>query len=476
MTKLLLAGSMVLTMSAFSQTTLFQDDFESGSGSWTPNGGSGTNQWIVNSEYTGFSGLVDDTPPEPSGITGYPYSSYMHIHNTMACSGFGLCNASFDTGSSSNQPTTLTSAIDATGYSNVTLGFWYLCNGAAGSAYGTIEYSTDNGSNWTPTGTSYQGVSTWTQTSVTLPAWDNVAALKFRFRWQNGSTGNDPAFAIDQVIVTGMGGGSSASISTLSSTPNSWCFNTASNVTIAFSVTGTINSGNVYTAQLSNASGSFASPVNIGTLNSSATGVLNILGTIPAGTAVGTGYRIRVVASNPATTGTDNGNNMTVHSLPTISVIGNPANGTICPGESVTMLASGAVAYSWAPSGSLSNANQAQTEAAPAGTTAYVVTGTDANGCQNTATFVVVVENCLALEESSETVLQLYPNPVSETVYLQYDETVDVKQVEILDQSGRVIRTNAAGTTEINVSSLSPGIYQVRLQNNGVATTRFIKQ
>src|SRR5690606_37656607 len=53
---------------------------------------------------------------------------------------------------------------------------------------------------------------------------------------------------------------------------------------------------NVFTLQLSNSSGSFASPVNIGSLNSDTSGI--ITGVIPTGTATGTGYRLRIVTSN----------------------------------------------------------------------------------------------------------------------------------------------------------------------------------
>eukprot|EP00353_Schmidingerella_taraikaensis_P002871 CAMPEP_0185587150 /NCGR_PEP_ID=MMETSP0434-20130131/47714_1 /TAXON_ID=626734 ORGANISM="Favella taraikaensis, Strain Fe Narragansett Bay" /NCGR_SAMPLE_ID=MMETSP0434 /ASSEMBLY_ACC=CAM_ASM_000379 /LENGTH=654 /DNA_ID=CAMNT_0028208815 /DNA_START=28 /DNA_END=1989 /DNA_ORIENTATION=+ len=72
--------------------------------------------------------------------------------------------------------------------------------------------------------------------------------------------------------------------------------------TVDFTSTGTFTGGNIYTAQLSDASGSFASPTNIGTLTSTAnTGSINI--TIPAATAAGTGYLIRVISDNPVTTG-----------------------------------------------------------------------------------------------------------------------------------------------------------------------------
>ncbi len=79
---------------------------------------------------------------------------------------------------------------------------------------------------------------------------------------------------------------------------------TTDNGTVAFTSTGTFNAGNVFTAQLSDASGSFASPISIGTLSLSGVdpgGVISI--TIPAGMATGAGYVIRVVSDNPGTIG-----------------------------------------------------------------------------------------------------------------------------------------------------------------------------
>lgn len=87
------------------------------------------------------------------------------------------------------------------------------------------------------------------------------------------------------------------------------------NISIPFTATGTYNPGNVFTAQLSDASGSFASPVVLGTLSGTTSGIIN--GTIPAGTPSGTGYRVRVVSSNYPVTGTDNGTNISINLVAT---------------------------------------------------------------------------------------------------------------------------------------------------------------
>ncbi|MCB9183341.1 MAG: hypothetical protein H6591_05435 [Flavobacteriales bacterium] len=90
---------------------------------------------------------------------------------------------------------------------------------------------------------------------------------------------------------------------------------TAQAVSVPFTVSGAFNGGNTFTAQLSNASGSFASPVSIGTLSGTTNGIINA--SIPIGTAPGTGYRIRVVGNSPVVDGSDNGTNLTINDAST---------------------------------------------------------------------------------------------------------------------------------------------------------------
>ena len=84
-----------------------------------------------------------------------------------------------------------------------------------------------------------------------------------------------------------------------------------STVSVNYTVLDTYNSGNTFTAQLSDANGSFASAVNIGTVASATSG--NISAVIPANTPAGNDYRIRVVSSSPVVTGGDNGTNITIN-------------------------------------------------------------------------------------------------------------------------------------------------------------------
>jgi len=69
-------------------------------------------------------------------------------------------------------------------------------------------------------------------------------------------------------------------------------------VRLSFSVGCAFVGGNTFTAELSNASGSFAAPLSVGTVTPGA--INNVL--IPAGTPAGTGYKLRVVSSSPLVT------------------------------------------------------------------------------------------------------------------------------------------------------------------------------
>ncbi|WP_210521113.1 choice-of-anchor D domain-containing protein [Hymenobacter terricola] len=91
------------------------------------------------------------------------------------------------------------------------------------------------------------------------------------------------------------------------------CATAAANIQVAFTTTGTITG--TYTVQLSDAAGSFTTPTTLVTTGTASP----LTATIPAGTASGTGYLVRVVNSAPATTGS-NSAAFTIVSNPTVSI------------------------------------------------------------------------------------------------------------------------------------------------------------
>ncbi|MBL0102041.1 MAG: hypothetical protein IPP49_20040 [Saprospiraceae bacterium] len=61
-------------------------------------------------------------------------------------------------------------------------------------------------------------------------------------------------------------------------------------------------------------------------------------------------------------------------------------NNVICNGSSTSLTASGGIAYIWS-----NNATTTSISVSPATTTTYIVTATDINGCNGTATRTVTV-------------------------------------------------------------------------------------
>ncbi len=353
------------------QTVVWSDDFNSGGGNWTINvngtsvipGSTPTdaagNAWVIDGNFADASGFFTSIPSSPNG------GNYLHI--TCAdglCTALGVTGCVFNTSNATNKVARLTSAIPGATLSGgpYTLRFEWICNGQVGSAFGKLVYSI-NGGPWQEHSTTYVGTSSWQNEAIDLSTlgWNPGQSFQLGFRWRNQSSGNDPAFGIDNVRITTTVVSNTITTSTIN--PTVYC--AGNNISVNFTSTGTFNAGNVYTLQMSDASGSFASPVTIGTLNSTANSG-TITGTIPGGTAPGTGYRFRVISSNPAVIGSDNGQNITINGTinPTVSITANPGN-TICTGDNVTFTATptglGAVVptYAWTVNGNPVGGNSA---------------------------------------------------------------------------------------------------------------------
>ncbi|XOV66225.1 MAG: T9SS type A sorting domain-containing protein [Fluviicola sp.] len=410
---ILLAG-LLLSTSSFAQTVLYSEDFESGGGSVTLNtsdvsstaGTSGTNYWLINNSYTGGTGTlicfgspfnftVTNTPTQPGGITNAPTSTYLHTVSNAAVSN-GITNSSFQAADgfcafAENNFVEMTNDISTTGYTNVNIDFWWMCGGSA-TIFGELYYSTDGGTTWNLDQTNLNNQGAWLQSNFTNALWDNQATLRFGFRFVNGTTtaASEPGFSIDDIVVEGTsGGGGSNTITTGTSlTPASWCEGNTTTIQVDFTSTGTFNAGNVYTAELSDATGSFAAPTNIGTLTSTAnSGVITAV--IPGATPAGNGYRIRVVSDNPATIGSDNGSNLVINALPTVTQA--PFSDVCSTGGVVNLVGGSPSGGSY--SGTGTSGTQFDPSVSGVGSFPLTYTYTDGNGCSNSA-----VENITVIQ------------------------------------------------------------------------------
>jgi hypothetical protein len=176
----------------------------------------------------------------------------------------------------------------------------------------------------------------WTQYQIILsglPAGNNSGRIAFRYyvTAAGPSGANSFAVGIDQFQFRENVPVSGNTITVGSVTGSPFCPNES--ISIPFTKTGTFNAGNVFTAQLSDKVGNFATPTTLGTLSSTANGT--ITGTIPAGIVVGGGYKIRILASNPATTGAASTAEYAAN--PSMASIVPAGSTVICNGNSVTL-------------------------------------------------------------------------------------------------------------------------------------------
>lgn len=318
---LVLAG--VLT-SAHAQNVLFEEHFEAPPAHFTLNTADAgsisgvSNTWVINSTYAGGSGTADcsgfpldfsigATAGQPAGIQP-ANGNYLHTASLVALdNGIGCCSFGAADGFCTD-PDDVFARMDldvsTVGYSQVTLRFWWLCNGG-NQNYGEVYYSTDGGLNWTQLTTplvQYRNTTTWSEQTATIPAFAGQGALRFGFRFHNGTSflgGNDPGFAIDDVRIEASTPGSIA----CTASPLLLC--TGSPLDVPYTINGTFTAGNTFSVQLSDANGGFGNPTFIGSVMSTSAGTIPC--TIPPSTPPGSGYRVRVVSDQPVVVGADNG-------------------------------------------------------------------------------------------------------------------------------------------------------------------------
>ncbi|MDP4267540.1 MAG: S8 family serine peptidase [Bacteroidota bacterium] len=152
-------------------------------------------------------------------------------------------------------------------------------------------------------------------------------------------------------------------------------------ITIQYNVTLPFNNGNIFTAQLSDSSGNFKNPLNIGTLSGSVSGKINA--NIPV-SIKGNRYRIRVTGSDPVITGSDNGSDIIITSIPIANA---GQDKTICLGNTTTLIATGGDYYSWS-----NGANSKSIDVSPKYNITYTVTAYATAGCNSTDDATIIID------------------------------------------------------------------------------------
>ncbi|MBN8697436.1 MAG: hypothetical protein J0L87_12970, partial [Bacteroidetes bacterium] len=338
---------LFLNVLAAKSQVFYTENFSTGGAGWSlavSTGANGADPNFFNVSANEGGGITPNLGAPASCGVANNGNNTMHITSVFNPTGGaaydagGLCGILFCplTNVRAESPT-----INCTGQTSISVNFNYIEGGQGTSDDATLWYF--DGTTWTQidnmpktlTGCGGQGL--WTSRTVALPASaNNNPLVKIGFKWVNNDdgAGSDPSFAVDDITLSVVATSNTITTGSISGSPFCAC----TSVSVPFTSTGTFNAGNIYTAELSNAAGSFAAPVAIGTLASTANSG-TIAATIPCNTPAGAGYRIRVVSSNPVITGTDNGVNITVNASVTPSVSISASSTTICSGSSVTFTA-----------------------------------------------------------------------------------------------------------------------------------------
>lgn len=139
---------------------------------------------------------------------------------------------------------------------------------------------------------------------------------------------------------------------------------------------------------------------------------------------------------------------VTIKPLPTTTLTASPSN-SVCNGDAVTLIASGATTYVWSPGGS--GTSQIIT---PSSTITYTVTGTT-NGCDKSATQTITVKQVPAVSYLSQSHDTLYSSvTVSGASYKWY-------------KNGSLVSTTVVPYYKIT----STGNYTLTITNNGCSST-----
>lgn len=237
-----------------------------------------------------------------------------------------------------------------------------------------------------------------------------------------------------------------------------------SQVTINFTAAN-FNAANVFTAQLSNSTGSFTTPVTLGTLSGATGGT--ITATISATQAAGTGYRIRIIASNPVVTGISNSTNLTIGAKPTAAQTAITPTGSqsICPGTVLTFSAPAdpTLTFQWLLGGSpIAGATSNSYSTSAAGT--YALVATTSLGCTTTSSNRTVA----LLSAPAATVTP----STAQTVCPGNTVTLAANTGTGLTYQWRLNGATVAGATAATYAASSAGTYSVTVTStNGCSTT-----
>ncbi len=394
----------------------------------------------------------------PTGATTYSYSGGSNVVSPTANNSYTV------TGTDANGcKNTAVSSVTVNTSPTVGVNSGAICNGQSFTMVGTgaISYVYSSGSSnvsptantsYTVTGTDANGCSAMAVSNVTVNAIPVISAPSVTicagssivlnasgantYTWSNGvNTASNSVSPTTNTSYT-VGGTSAAG-----------CFgnNVVTNVTVGAAPSISVNSATVCAGSSATLTANGATTY---TWSNNASGA-----SIVVTPTVNTTYSVSGNLTG-CSTGASNTANVEVNALPLISA--NTSNTLLCIGQSASLTATGANTYAWSNS-----ATGAVIVVTPTANTTYTVTGTDANGCENTATVQQDVSLCTGIENvasSTSANVLIYPNPSNGVFTIEVEQ--DAKVV-IMNALGAVVKNDLllAGKNSINLYEFATGVY-----------------
>jgi hypothetical protein len=279
-------------------------------------------------------------------------------------------------------------------------------------------------------------------------------------------------------------------------TGSPFCSTTSYSVLVYFTSFGNLTG--FYTAQLSDASGGFATPVAIGSGPSSP-----IVAYIPANSPQSYFYRIRVVNSSPPTNGTDNGTDLAINtcnpnSIKIDSIAGSPFCESTSYNVSIPFTITGSVPGPYIAELSDASGNFASAltigysyttpvgatipKGTPYGTNYHIriKSGTSImSSAPNNMNLFINTCAPVGMSNNSKVNFAIYPTVTDGLINIKCDGGCETIRIEIVNLVGEKIRTYAfepGVDGMIDLQSLQGGIYFLKVRSGyGETSLKIIK-
>ncbi len=236
----------------------------------------------------------------------------------------------------------------------------------------------------------------------------------------------------------------------------------------SFSIS-TLGNGLTYQWQVNNGYG-FTNITNGLKYNGTATNTLSIIGA----TSDMNDYEYLCIVngscnpyaiSEPAT--------LTVNLLPTIDL---GQNRILCKNESVMLDAGPGIDYVWSLAGLSGQIVTINESMIGMGTTDISVVVTNNNNCDGTDTIAITYVICTDINNlNSSSNILIDPNPTSGMVYINFPCLTNEAEIELYNMQGKIvkkIKVNDIIKTQIDMSNLAKGAYNIRIITNSQITNK----